>query len=271
VKIHSQTTCLRIAVNNRVENTVKSNYDKSGAEDIAPVPDEGMTNLDNSQQKELGAYIGRLLRDSFGKGPEGTFVSIGGHFVTVYLRNFMSPTEQILMEQRQEAMVVSTRATLMEKLIPEIKTGILFITGIELQELYYDWGLHNRSGMMVGISVEPFAAPPVNETYVGKAQVHREVDDISQQAQKVPDETYSCELNRRTLIVIRNGILVAIEKELIRLGYEIALKYAKGNLEKRYLHNSNHFESSLNKKVIDIFLDWDFVRDKSVIAFVLNE
>lgn len=227
--------------------------------------------MDESQQREFSGYIGKLFRDSFGKGPEGVFISFGRTFVTIYLRNFLSPTEQILMEQDEEQSVVSTRAKLMMRLIPDIKASIKFITGVELREVYYDWGLHNRSGMIVGIASEPFDGSSIVEDYTGRQQVHQEINAISQRAERYPVETYSCELNRRTLIVIRSGILVAIEKELIRLGYEIALKYAKGNLEKRYLHNNNHFESILRRKVIDLFVDWDFALDKSVIVFVMND
>ncbi|MEH7128397.1 Na-translocating system protein MpsC family protein, partial [Neobacillus drentensis] len=77
-------------------------------------------------------------------------------------------------------------------------------------------------------------------------------------------------LNERTLVVIRNGILVPIEKELIRLGNFEALRLAKRNLEKRLLHNSGNFESILQTKVNDIFVDWDFYRDKSVIVLILS-
>lgn len=234
------------------------------------MPYKGMNRMDDSKQKELGGYIGRLLRDSFGKGPEGTFVSIAGTFVTVYLRNFMCPMERVLMEQGQEQTVVATRDKLMQKIIPEIRTSIQLMTGVELQEIYYDWGLQNKSGMIMGISSEPFDSADAVEDYIGQQQVHDEIRSISQQTERIPSEMYSCELNWRTVMVVRNGILVAIEKELIRLGHEVVLKFAKGNLEKRYLHH-NHFESILNKRVMDIFVDWDFVRDKSVIVLVLNE
>lgn len=77
-------------------------------------------------------------------------------------------------------------------------------------------------------------------------------------------------INDRTILVIRNGILVRIEKELIRLGLEGNLKLAKRNLEKSYLHNINHFQRILNTKIVDVFVDWDFQLDKSIFVFILN-
>ncbi|MGO4372323.1 hypothetical protein AB4Z21_16440, partial [Paenibacillus sp. MCAF20] len=66
------------------------------------------------------------------------------------------------------------------------------------------------------------------------------------------------------------GILISIEKELIRLGNEGHLKLAKRNLEKRHLHNSIRLEPMLNRKINDVFVDWDFHLDKSVIVFALS-
>ncbi|KPV43409.1 Na-translocating system protein MpsC family protein [Alicyclobacillus ferrooxydans] len=225
---------------------------------------------DAQKRRQLAAYIGKLFRDSFGKGPEGVYVSFGGPFFTVYMTNLMSATEQILMDQDQEEIIMSTRAKLMQKLIPEIRANVKLETGIELQEVYYDWGLHNRSGMITGIAHETFGAI-LTEDYQGKEQIHEEIIAISQRAQKAPEKINSYQLNPRTIVVIRSGILVMIEKELIRTGYEIQLKYTKRNLEQRFLHNNSHFEVILDRKVVDLFVDWDFEFDKSVILFVVSD
>jgi uncharacterized protein YbcI len=229
--------------------------------------------LDNHhQQSQIASYVGKLLRDNFGKGPETVYVSLGYTFITIYLRNFMSPMERVLMEQKQQTIVEQTRDTLMQKkLISEIRAYITFVTGVEIREFYYDWGLHNQSGLFVGISLESFTNQQMMyETYNGRDEIHEEIIKISAQAEKAPTEIYSYQLNPRTLLVIRNGILVNIEKQFIRLGFEQTLRMVKRDLEKRYLHNTNRFETILQTKVIDLFVDWDFILDKSVICLIMN-
>lgn len=222
-------------------------------------------------QQSIGSSIGKLLRDTFGKGPESVYVSMGSTFITVYLRNFLSPTERVLLDLDQEMIVNKVRHKLMQSLIPEVRSIIESKTGNTVRELYYDWNFHNKSGMLVGVSSEAFkTSETINEGYEGKKQIDQEIVRISQQAEKVPDEIYSCEINPRTIICVRNGLLVRIEKELIRVGVEATLKAVKRNLGKSYLHNNGHFESILRKRVIDIFVDWDFDLDKSIITFILN-
>ncbi|MGG1400808.1 Na-translocating system protein MpsC family protein [Bacillus salipaludis] len=228
--------------------------------------------MENKQvHLELASYIGRTLRENFGKGPESVFVSYNQSILTVYLRNFLTPSENVLLAQEQEAIVQTTRDMLMQTLIPEFKAYIKILTGMEIKEFYYDWGLHNKSGVFIGISTSLKALGEIiNDSYEGKEQLHQEIKRISIQAQKEPEEVESYLLNQRTLVVLRQGILVSIEKELIRLGSSETLKLAKRNLEKRLLHNSNHFESILHTKVNDIFVDWDFGLDKSAIVLILS-
>lgn len=223
------------------------------------------------QQMMIASYVGRILRETFGKGPESVYVSMGQTFISIYLRNFLSPSEKILMEQNDEMMVHQLRDKLMETILPDVNAYIGVTTGIKLREIYYDWSLHNRNGLLFGIAPEPFTGtPPLFEPYKGKEAVEYEIMKISQQAQKAPEELYSAELNPRTLVVIRNGILIRIEKELCRLGHKDLLRRIKRHLEKSYLHNSSIFESALSKQVIDSFVDWDFELDKSIMVFILN-
>lgn len=220
-------------------------------------------------QTELASYIGRTLRDNFGKGPESVYVSYNQTIITVYLRNFISPTESVLLGQEQEAIVQKTRDMLMQTLIPEFKAYIKILTEMDIREFYYDWGFHNKSGVFVCIASST-EQKDINDDFEGKVELHSEIKRISIQAQKEPEEVTSSLLNQRTLVVIRKGILVSIERELIRLGSSETLKLAKRNLEKRLLHNNNHFEDMLKTKVNDIFVDWDFKLDKSAIVLILS-
>ncbi|WP_419887469.1 Na-translocating system protein MpsC family protein [Neobacillus niacini] len=223
------------------------------------------------QTAELSSYISKTLRDSFGKGPESVHVSLGKTFIIVYIRNFLTPTEKVLLNQKQDESVQQTRDLVMDTLIPEIKAYIKIVTGMEIREFYYDWGLHNRSAMFTGICSDSTGIDvPINEEFTGKAELIDEINKLSSESEKKPEEIYACQINHRSIMVIRNGILVRIEKQLIRQGMQEHLKLAKRTLEKGLLHNNNHFEGILNHKIIDIFVDWDFDLDKSVIVFVIN-
>ncbi|MFD2045237.1 Na-translocating system protein MpsC family protein [Ornithinibacillus salinisoli] len=222
-------------------------------------------------QKELASYIGKLLRDNFGRGPETVFVSINQPFICVYLRKFLSPMEKVLISDNHESFIQTSRDILMKNLIPEINAYMTVLTGLTMEEFYYDWNLHNQSGMFVAISNNRANIEQPSElNYPGKDELHQEIIQVSQQAQKVPQEVLSYKLNERTIIVIRNGIFITIERELIRMGQLEVLRTAKRRVEKRLLHNSMRLESIFDAKIDDSFVSWDFDRDRSVILFIVN-
>ncbi|WP_054637221.1 Na-translocating system protein MpsC family protein [Thalassobacillus sp. C254] len=71
-------------------------------------------------------------------------------------------------------------------------------------------------------------------------------------------------------MIVREGILVPIEKELISLGKEENLKVAKRKLEKRKLNQGRRFELLFNSTIKDIFVDWDFNLDRSIVTLILD-
>ncbi len=231
-------------------------------------PSEGTTRQNINQQ--IGNFIGKLLRDTFGKGPESVYIAAGHTCFVAYVRNFMSPMEKILIEHEQEDTVFEMRAKLMESLFPEIRAYVRITTGIQLREFYCDWNFTNQSGVLVGVSQEPMPPEENTEDYLGKSEIEQEIVRVSEQAERAPDEITSFAINHRTLVVIRTGILVRIEKEFIRHGQESLLRRVKATLEKSHLETNEHFEEFLKRRIIDIFVDWDFDRDKSVIVMILG-
>ncbi|WP_421385110.1 Na-translocating system protein MpsC family protein [Bacillus salacetis] len=224
-----------------------------------------------TQQTKLANNFGKLLRDKFGKGPEAIFVTISDPYVLVYIKGFISAMEQVLLEQGQDLTVKTTREYLMKSIDPEIRGQIKGLTDLDIQHIYYDWNLDNRSGVFVGVGSDLTILDEDNRThYNGQSEVNQEIVSISRQAEKAPDETFSYKLSDRTLIVIRKGILVPIEKQLISLGFDEKLRVAKRQLEGELLLNSTHFASVLNAGIQDVFVDWNFELDNSVISFILK-
>ncbi|KAA8998779.1 DUF2294 family protein [Paenibacillus spiritus] len=221
-----------------------------------------MSTIDLSGQ--LSSFAGRLLRERFGKGPESIYASIGKQCITLHIRNFIGPVERFLLSKEEEQAFRYTRELLMKSLLPELSSFLKSEMDIEVGEIFYDWGIHNASGMIVALTKN-------DDTYVdhyaGREEVHAQIVEVSRKVQKEPDFIDSWWLNPRTLIIKREGILILLEKELIDLGYENTLKTTKRKMEKRYLEETTTIAPLLGKELSDIYVDWDFEKDTSVIAY----
>jgi hypothetical protein len=113
-------------------------------------------------------------------------------------------------------------------------------------------------------------APEVKYLYDDKSKIELGIIELSQEAEKNPKEVISLEIFPRILLIIRKGVLISIEKEFIRLGRSELLRVIKRNLERKYLSQWNRFDQGLVKRIHEIFVDYNFELDKSVIMIVLR-
>lgn len=216
---------------------------------------------------QIASYTGKLLRNRFGKGPESVNVSLDSRGIAIHIRNFISPVEQFLLDKEEEQALRYTRELLMKSLLPELSAYLKTELAIDVQEMYYDWGLHNATGMIVGLFD---LHNEKSEPYRGQKSVHDHVIRVSGKVQKEPVYIDSWWMSAKTLIVVREGILILLEKELIDMGYENILKTTKRKMEKRHLDQETGFTEIIGKTLSDIYVDWDFTRDRSVIAYTFQ-
>ena len=220
-------------------------------------------------EKEISGYIGRLLRENFGRGPGNVFCTISSPFVSIYITNFLSPMENTLLSNQQSVYVRKTRDLMMDTLEEEIKSYIESNTKDKIKEFYYDWNLDEKSGMFLFIFEDD--QPDTLHAYDNKNLVEQETIELSMEIQKAPEKTYSKLLNERTLVIVRQGILISLEKEFIHLGFQETLKIAKRNLEKKVIkQHISYYEKYLNANIMDCFIDWNFDKDKSYTLFILR-
>jgi len=220
-------------------------------------------------EKEMASTIGRSLREQFGRGPGNVHCSISDAFIVAYITDFVSKVELSLMSLQQSIYIEKTRDLLMETLNKEIKTFIGLNLDKEVSEFHYDWNLKAHTGMFLFVLKGDIAN--YTHPYGNRDGIHKEIEQISKEAEKAPDSIKSSMLNSRNLIIERLGILVSIEKELVALGFQENLRLAKRKLEKRLLEeHKGLMEIYLDTKIIDSFIVWNFENDKSYIVLVLK-
>ncbi|MEC0282035.1 Na-translocating system protein MpsC family protein [Terribacillus saccharophilus] len=219
------------------------------------------------QQKELAGFTAGLLRKHFGKGPESVFVSISEEIVCIYVRDLLTPVERVLLEREQYAMVYDTRDTLMDKCLPELKIQIEKWTGREYQHFFYDWDIETNGGIIVATRETIIALE--QEEFPQK--INELVSMVTESIQKLPNTVKTVTMNNRTLVIYRDGILVDIEKEIYKLDQTEILRRAKSNLEKQALRKAFDKESHLLEGVVqEVFADWEFETDRSIIVVIID-
>lgn len=221
-------------------------------------------------QAEIGGYISTLMRKHFGKGPTSVYVSLNSAFLTVHLRGFLAPMEKVLIKQNEQQRVLKTRDFLMNDIKEELIKELNKITGLEIAEIHEDWNLNTETGMLIVVVSQPVQ----EESYIWPEEINKEalikrIEKSSNNVEKVPGKTEVFWLSNRTVLIKRSEILVGIEKELIRNGFEEELRIAKRPLERKEFE-SVKLETVLKRKILESFFDWNFDTDVAYMVFILE-
>ncbi|MFD1032503.1 DUF2294 domain-containing protein [Metaplanococcus flavidus] len=221
-------------------------------------------------QAEISGYVSTLLRKHFGKGPTSVFVTIKSPYIFIHFRGFISPMEKTLLKQNEWKRVLETRDLLLSELKPQIAAELLEITNLDFSHMYVDWNLSMETGLILGITDEKSATKNSNwPAELDKEVFHEKIGQANEASQRKPGFIESIWLNDRTLLVKRQEILVGIEKALIADGYTEVLKLTKRPLEQKLLREAL-LEKTLKRKIVEIFMDWDFDLDVGYIVFILE-
>ena len=213
------------------------------------------------------SYTTKLLRNRFGKGPESVSIYLCDRCIVLHLKNFLSPVEKFLLSQEEEQAFRHTRELIMKSLLPELRTFLHEKLQLEVKDMHYDWGLYNASGVVVGLLRTD---REMTSDYEGKEQLHQQIIRVTSELQKPPAWIDSWWINPRTLFIFRQGLTILLEKEFIGLGFENMLRMTKGKLEKTLLEEYVQVEQIFHKKVSDLYVDWSFDHDHSVIIYTFE-
>lgn len=221
-------------------------------------------------QSEISSYLSNLFREHFGKGPTSVYVTLAEAFITIHFRGFLSPMEKVLVNRNEHQRILETRDLMMNDIQPELMFGLSKYLKKDIIELYADWNLENETGLILGVlevdadeSASPF--PPG----IDIEAFREKVNTASKKAEKTPGDTEIYWLSDRTILARRADILVQIEKELIKNGFEEPLKLAKRPLELRVMREAG-LEAVVKRSINEIFLAWNFNEDLGYVVFLLE-
>ncbi|WP_102347842.1 DUF2294 domain-containing protein [Bacillus sp. Marseille-P3661] len=225
--------------------------------------------MENNEKEEyISSYISKLLRKKFGKGPQNCRTTVTKNHLVTYIRGFLTPMEEILLQQGQQKYVDQARTVIINHLLDEIKGVVQVTFEVEVEEQYHDWNFPNNSGIIILVLEQEIT--PAIKTDIDVRSLELEIERISLLVEKIPDRIFLYPISSSIYLIERIGILVQIEKALIENGFHTELLFTKDELEKRYFHRDGRFETIFKNPVRDIFVDWNLKKDKSMMAFIVR-
>ncbi|WP_342421644.1 Na-translocating system protein MpsC family protein [Paenibacillus sp. FSL E2-0178] len=219
---------------------------------------------------KIKGIIIELFSKSFGESPKNVHVILDERCLVIRLERFMGEIiEELILTNDYDALR-STRELILDFLLPDFLNQLRNFSDLEFDSFYYDCDDNNLSGVITGL-IKDNNYQNNEDYYPGKEKIHLQICKITYEVEKVPDFTYSFWADKNTFVIVREGLLIEIEKYLIRLDGENALRTAKRTLEKTRFIEDAYTSAILNRRLAGIYLDWTFELDKSILVYVFEE
>ncbi|TDL31285.1 DUF2294 family protein [Jeotgalibacillus sp. S-D1] len=226
--------------------------------------------MNSTIESSVARFFSEFLEEQFGEKPGAVTVVRNPPFTVVYLEEFLLPTEKVLINRNELNRVLETRDFLIQTLKPEIMSGLKEISGDDFMGFYADWNVTQETGIFIAVGAQEGASENFKWPKEADEEGIRKVVLMnSSYTQKKPWQLHFYWLNDQLLLIERWGIMVDIEKELIKNGITEDLRLAKRPMEYQMKKLFN-LDALLQRHVIELFADWDFELDKGYYVLVME-
>ena len=213
----------------------------------------------------LSSSFSKLLKRGFGKGPETCFAVFKGKKLYVYIRNFMTPAEEILLANHQENLTVEFRTTVISSLSKELLQESSKLLGVQFQSFYQDWNYDTNSGLLLLVSTD-FKQEIKLEEKVAEG-VSKLIRTIGSSYHKMPTVLRTVPSPSNFFAVESKEVLLPLESLIYERGQTDLLYTHARKIKRGYWENKGLFEGEFNRSIEDIFILWDYIGNKKYIVF----
>ncbi|MDF0728762.1 Na-translocating system protein MpsC family protein [Cytobacillus sp. S13-E01] len=214
----------------------------------------------------LSSTLSKLLKRKFGKGPETCYASLKDNMISIHIRHFITPAEEVLIENGEVNLAYHFRSSIMNAIFREFKREISHSIEIECKDIFHDWNYGINTGVILLIledSIGEMTTVTENETLLEVAKI------VSLKIHKIPSSYKIINFNQNSYVISYKGIMLQIENVLYKKGQIELLRDRSEEIKLEYIKNLNLFEQALGRTIKELFFMSDFQNDKSYIVFIL--
>ncbi len=225
-----------------------------------------MVNATQDDLLYLSSKFSRTLKSRFGKGPETCYVVYKENRLFIYISNFMTSAEEVLVKNDQMNLANKFRSAVIDVICKEFIPEASRVVGMTFQTFYHDWNYDTNKGIII---METGDSRPigVNDHLFSERELFKLMKQVTAKVHKIPDHYKIVKWNQNVCIVECRGVLLSIEQQLYQQGLTDLLLEHTRQMKGYFLLRKEQFEDVFKKDIEDLFITWDYQKDKNFIVF----
>ncbi|MGM7724034.1 Na-translocating system protein MpsC family protein [Metabacillus sp. Hm71] len=215
----------------------------------------------------INSYISKVLKRNFGKGPATCFTTVIEDKMFIYLNQFITPAEEVLIKNDKAYLVNKTRSVIFETIFAEIRAEIHDVLGISYHHIHHDWNFQDNTGL---IMLEASDSHNITRGTFNKDSISNAIQKICSEKHKIPEKISAPKMSSPIVYIEYTGFMSQIEQILYKKGYEDLLFEWAMEVKNTFGLNKRLFESCIQNAIKDTFVIFNFEHDKCTLVFYLK-
>ncbi|MBY0121761.1 Na-translocating system protein MpsC family protein [Bacillus sp. S/N-304-OC-R1] len=220
---------------------------------------------------QLSSTLSKMLKQRFGKGPESCFVTLHTGKLIVYIRNFITPAEEVLITTEEMNLAYDFRTLLMNHIAKELITHDAFkVLDFNYVSFHQDWDYETNTAILLFEEESLSTDLDVKNKPYYYEKMAQQIKYISAELHKAPQAMELMKISPNLLAVRCSGVMLEIEKVLNKKGHQDLLQERSWEIKKSFQDKKDSFTNIIGKEVECIYILWDYIKDRNFIFFYLQ-
>lgn len=216
----------------------------------------------------LSSTFSKLLKRRFGKGPESCNVILKGNRFYVYMRNFITPAEEVLMNQGQLELALNFRTAVINSVTEEFIPDVSKALGIPFDNFFHDWNYDKNTGILLLDQAQSNHEEMIDNSFQNR--LFHLIESVGSNYHKKPASLKIVKFTQNICAIESTEVFLPLERIVYEKGNVDLLLHHAITIKDGYWKNKEQFESLFGRLIEDMFMMWDYKNNRNYLVFIFN-
>ncbi|MBY0147637.1 Na-translocating system protein MpsC family protein [Neobacillus niacini] len=217
----------------------------------------------------LSSTFSKSLKRSFGKGPETCNVILKGNRFYVYMRNFITPAEEVLIKQDKLELAVNFRTSIINAVTEDYLPEVSKVLGISFDSFFHDWNYDKNTGILLLDHSQLDHEKNLDSTF--ENNLFTLIENVGSSYHKKPASLKVIKFTQNICAIESKEVLLPLERLVYEKGNADLLLQQAWEIKTGYWKNKGQFEGLFNRLIEDMFMMWDYKNNRNYLVFIFNK
>lgn len=185
------------------------------------------------------------------------------------MRNFITPAEEVLINQGQLDLAHNFRSAVINSVTQEFIPEVSITLGISFDHVFHDWNYDKNTGILLLDYVQSNYEEKIDNSF--QNSLFHLIDDVGSNYHKKPASLKVVKFTQNICAIESKEVLLPLEKFVYERGNIDLLLHQARNIKDGYWINQEKFERIFNRLIEDMFIMWDYKNNRNYLVFIFNK